>query len=81
MDIFREKHPPKLPMVSNRKTGPGAIQFDVLVTGNVYVFNEEEVPSLTTLGSDVLAVGPEISHKYVRQNHRNKIAGKPNNCS
>ncbi|KAL4713973.1 hypothetical protein ACJJTC_005604 [Scirpophaga incertulas] len=52
----REKNPPKLPMISNRTTGPGAIRFHVLVPANVYVLNEEEVPSLTTLGSDILSV-------------------------
>ncbi|XP_053609848.1 pickpocket protein 19-like [Plodia interpunctella] len=60
---FRDKHVPKLPMVSNKTTGPGAINFLVLVTANVYILNEEEVPSLTTLGSDVLTVGPEVTHK------------------
>ncbi|XP_013186814.1 pickpocket protein 19 [Amyelois transitella] len=59
----REKNVPKLPMVSNKTTGPGAINFLVLVTANVYILNEEEVPSLTTIGSDVLTVGPEVTHK------------------
>ncbi|KAG7308674.1 hypothetical protein JYU34_005896 [Plutella xylostella] len=59
----REINQIKLPMKSNQTTGPGAIKFDVLVTGNVYVLNEEEVPSLTTLGSDVLNVVPEVSHR------------------
>lgn len=59
----REKNAPKLDMVSNRTTGPGAIRFDVMVTANIYVLNEEEVPTLTTIGSDVLTVGQEIFHK------------------
>ncbi|KAM3965119.1 sodium channel protein Nach [Aphomia sociella] len=59
----RERKPPKLPMISNKTTGPGTIMFNVMVTANVYVLNEEEVPSLTTLGSDVLAIGPEVFHK------------------
>lgn len=50
-------------MVSNKTTGPGAIKFNVLITGNVYVLNEEEVPSQTTLGSDVLTIGPEVSQR------------------
>lgn len=50
-------------MTSNRTTGPGAIRFDVMVTANIYILNEEEVPTLTTIGSDVLIVGQEIFHK------------------
>ncbi|XP_049873455.1 pickpocket protein 28-like [Pectinophora gossypiella] len=59
----RDKNPPKYPMISNKTTGPGAIKFNVLVTANVYVLNEEEVPTLTTIGSDVLTVGPEVFHR------------------
>lgn len=62
-DFCRELNPPKLSMVSNKTTGPGAIKFNVLITGNVYVLNEEEVPSQTTLGSDVLTIGPEVSQR------------------
>lgn len=51
-------------MISNRTTGPGRIKFNAMVSANVYVLNEEEVPALTTIGSDVLNVGPEI---HVRQ--------------
>lgn len=58
--ISREKNPPTLPMISNRTTGPGVIKFNVMVSGNVYVLNEEDVPALTTIGSDVLNVAPEI---------------------
>ncbi|CAH0398373.1 unnamed protein product [Chilo suppressalis] len=47
-------------MISNRTTGPGTIKFDVLVTANIYVLNEEEIPSLTTMSSDILAVSPEL---------------------
>lgn len=63
----REKNPPKLDMVSNRTTGPGVIRFDVMVSANVYILNEEEVPTLTTIGSDVLSVGQEIFHKCVNK--------------
>ncbi|KAJ2949042.1 hypothetical protein O0L34_g5984 [Tuta absoluta] len=59
----RAKKPVKLPMISNKITGPGNIKFNVLVTANVYVLNEEEVPTLTTIGSDVLTVGPEVLHR------------------
>ncbi|KAJ0176653.1 hypothetical protein K1T71_007832 [Dendrolimus kikuchii] len=59
----RDKNAPKLPMISNSTTGPGVIKFDVLLTSNVYVLNEEEVPALTTIGSDVLQVGPEVFHR------------------
>ncbi|KOB70022.1 Uncharacterized protein OBRU01_11299 [Operophtera brumata] len=58
----REKYPPILPMISNRTTGPGFIKFNVMVTGNVYVLNEEDVPALTTIGSDVLKT--RISYKF-----------------
>ncbi|KAL0883196.1 hypothetical protein ABMA27_016633 [Loxostege sticticalis] len=59
----REKNPPKLPMISNRTTGPGMIKFDVMVTANIYVLNEEDVPSLTTMSSDVMSIGPEMSQR------------------
>ncbi|GBP65403.1 Sodium channel protein Nach [Eumeta japonica] len=59
----RERNPTKFPMISNRTAGPGAIKFNVLVPGNVYVLNEEDVPSVTTLGSDVLAVGSDVFHR------------------
>ncbi|XP_063623985.1 pickpocket protein 28-like [Cydia splendana] len=51
------------PMISNRTTGPGAIKFNVMVSANVYVLNAEDVPSQTTLGSDVLTIAPEVSQK------------------
>lgn len=63
MLCYRDKNAPKLQMISNSTTGPGAIKFDVLLTSNVYVLNEEEVPALTTIGSDVLPVGPEVFHR------------------
>lgn len=47
-------------MISNKTTGPGYIQFNVRIAANIYILNEEEVPSLTTIGSDVLTVGPEV---------------------
>ncbi|XP_038210041.1 sodium channel protein Nach-like [Zerene cesonia] len=59
----RERHPPRLELVSNRTTGPGAMMFNVLVPGRVFVLNEEEVPSITTPGSDIMNVGPEIYRK------------------
>ncbi|XP_050682170.1 pickpocket protein 28 [Leptidea sinapis] len=39
------------------------MRFDVLVPARVYVLNEEEVPSITTPGSDVIDVGPNIYRK------------------
>lgn len=51
-------------MVSNRTTGPGVLRFNVLIPANVYVLNEEDVPALTTIGSDVLIVGPEMFHRF-----------------
>ncbi|KAG6443740.1 hypothetical protein O3G_MSEX003027 [Manduca sexta] len=59
----REVNPPRFPMISNRTTGPGALSFKVMITGNVYIMNEEEVPALTTTGSDIMVVGPEIYHR------------------
>ncbi|XP_028042914.1 sodium channel protein Nach-like [Bombyx mandarina] len=59
----RESNPPFLRMVSNRTTGPGVLRFNVLIPANVYVLNEEDVPALTTIGSDVLIVGPEMFHR------------------
>lgn len=63
LHFFREKNPARYPMISNRTTGPGGIKFNVKVSANVYVLNEEEVPALTTIGSDVLNVGPELNFK------------------
>ncbi|XP_075978138.1 sodium channel protein Nach-like [Anticarsia gemmatalis] len=59
----RDKNPVKMDMISNRTTGPGVISFDVMVTANIYILNEEEVPTITTIGSDVLSVGQEVYHK------------------
>lgn len=50
-------------MISNRTTGPGMITFDVMVTANIYILNAEEVPTITTIGSDVLTVGQEVNYK------------------
>ncbi|XP_045483966.1 pickpocket protein 19-like [Pieris rapae] len=59
----REKRPPKLELVNNRTTGPGAMTFNVHLPGKVYVLNEEEVPSITTPESDVINVTPEMYHR------------------
>ncbi|XP_072949205.1 uncharacterized protein [Epargyreus clarus] len=59
----RERNPPRIQMVSNRTLGPGMIKFSVLVPSKVYVLNEEDVPSLTTLGSDVITIEPQVSFR------------------
>ncbi|XP_041979423.1 uncharacterized protein LOC121733272 [Aricia agestis] len=58
-----EKDSPKLEMINNKKTGPGAIQFDVMVAAKIFILNEEEVPTFTTIGSDVIEVAPELSYR------------------
>ncbi|CAK1548750.1 unnamed protein product [Leptosia nina] len=59
----RERTPPKLNLANNRTTGRGRLRFNVLVPANVYVLNKEEVPSITTPGSDVMDVAAEIHRK------------------
>lgn len=63
VNAFREKNPEKYPMISNRTTGPGVIKFKAMVSANVYILNEEDVPALTTIGSDVLNVVQETYFK------------------
>ncbi|XP_045448255.1 sodium channel protein Nach-like [Melitaea cinxia] len=54
---------PNLEMISNRTTGPGMIKFDVSLPVKVFVLNEEEVPSLTSLGSDFISVTLEFNYR------------------
>lgn len=51
-------------MISNRTTGPGMIKFDVSLPVKVFVLNEEEVPSLTSLGSDFISVTLEFNYRF-----------------
>ncbi|XP_077294885.1 sodium channel protein Nach-like [Arctopsyche grandis] len=52
-----------LTMNNNKLTGPGIISFNVHVPANVYIIGEEEVPALTSLTSDILAVAGNIHYK------------------
>lgn len=50
-------------MISNKSTGPGMLSFDVGLPVKIYILNEEEVPSLTALGSDVIVINPEFNYR------------------
>lgn len=52
-----------LEMVSNRTTGPGTFYIEIFGNANLYILGEQEVPSLTTLQTDVLQVTPHIHYK------------------
>ncbi|XP_032517322.2 sodium channel protein Nach [Danaus plexippus] len=54
---------PILKMHSNRATGPGRIQFEVMLPVSVYILNEEDVPSLSYLGSEIMNVGLETHYR------------------
>ncbi|XP_069359551.1 uncharacterized protein [Maniola hyperantus] len=58
-----EKNPPKYEMTSNRTSRLGMIRFHVTIPVKVFIINEEEVPSLTSLGSDVLPVTLDLNHR------------------
>lgn len=49
-------------MISNKFTGPGAINMEILTEANVYSLGEEDVPNLVTNKAEILAVGPYISY-------------------
>jgi amiloride-sensitive sodium channel len=53
----------RLEMVSNIKTGPGSLRLEINGVANVYILGEQEVPSLTTLTTDVIQVTPRIHYK------------------
>ncbi|GLV38485.1 pickpocket 13 [Carabus blaptoides fortunei] len=56
----------KYPMISNRRNGPGNFYIEVYGFVNIYILGEQEVPSLTTLQTDMLQVSPHIHyHRYM----------------
>lgn len=57
------KDAPYLPMISNRKTGPGTLRLKIIGNVNIYTLGEQEVPSLTTLTTEILQVTPHISFR------------------
>ncbi|CAG9815204.1 unnamed protein product [Phaedon cochleariae] len=58
-----ERFPPKYKMVSNKNTGPGSLYMELKGFSNVYTFGAEEVPSLTSLASDILQIAPHIGYQ------------------
>lgn len=57
---------PYFPMISNRKLGPGTLFLKLIGNANIYILGEQEVPSLTTLATDILQVTPHIHfHRYM----------------
>lgn len=53
---------PKLNTISNKYTGPGSLYLELKTESNIYTIGEEEVPSLVTPKTEILAVGPYISY-------------------
>ncbi|XP_068633535.1 pickpocket protein 28-like [Battus philenor] len=53
----------KFDMVSNQTTGPGVLNFNVMVPAKLYISNEEEVPSLTIMGLDAISLELETSYR------------------
>ncbi|XP_049825098.1 sodium channel protein Nach [Aethina tumida] len=51
------------PMVSNKRTGPGTLMLELNGYSNIYILGEQEVPSLTTLTTDILQVTPHIHYQ------------------
>lgn len=51
----------RLNMISNKYTGPGILNFDVLTEAFVYILGEEDVPNFITPKSNILSIGPYIS--------------------
>lgn len=49
-------------MVSNKYTGPGILDMEVLTEANIYSIGEEDVPNLVTSKTEMLTVGPYISY-------------------
>ncbi|XP_018563917.1 sodium channel protein Nach-like [Anoplophora glabripennis] len=61
----REKSRPFFKMVSNKNTGPGTLHLEIYGYANLYILGEQEVPSMTTLASEVLQILPHIQyHRY-----------------
>ncbi|XP_065167008.1 sodium channel protein Nach [Atheta coriaria] len=59
------KKPEFFDMISNRKVGVGTFYLEIKVFSNIYVLGEQEVPSLTTLQTEILQISPQIRyHRY-----------------
>ncbi|KAI4454863.1 amiloride-sensitive sodium channel-related [Holotrichia oblita] len=71
----RDGKAPRLEMISNKDTGPGTLYFELFGNANVFIIGEQEVPSLTTLQTDILQVSPHI-HFY-RSIAINEIDNQP----
>ncbi|RZC35102.1 degenerin del-1 [Asbolus verrucosus] len=62
----RDQKTPKLSMISNKNTGPGSLYMEINGFANVYILGEQDVPSLTTLTTDVIQVTPRIYyHRFL----------------
>ncbi|KAJ3650977.1 hypothetical protein Zmor_017048 [Zophobas morio] len=62
----RDKKTKWLSMVSNIKKGPGSLYLEINGFANVYILGEQEVPSLTTLTTDVMQITPHIHyHRFL----------------
>lgn len=59
----RDKSTERLAMVSNIKSGPGKLYLEINGAANVYILGEQEVPSMTTLTTDVIQVTPRIKYR------------------
>ncbi|XP_072379246.1 sodium channel protein Nach [Diabrotica undecimpunctata] len=59
----REKNPPKYKMVSNKKTGPGNLYLNIKGLTNLYVLGPLEIPSLSSLLADVIALAPNLYYR------------------
>ncbi|XP_055710278.1 sodium channel protein Nach [Phlebotomus papatasi] len=65
----------KMPMISDKYTGPGKLKLEVLTEANIYILGEEDVPHLATPKSEILPVTPHIS--YYRQISMKNIENDP----
>ncbi|XP_059618986.1 sodium channel protein Nach isoform X2 [Phlebotomus argentipes] len=65
----------KMPMISDKYSGPGRLTMEILTEANIYILGEEDVPHLVTPKSEMLAVTPHIS--YYRQITMKNIENDP----
>ncbi|EFA08448.1 sodium channel protein Nach [Tribolium castaneum] len=63
INSIQEDKTKRLKMVSNIKTGPGKLYLEINGFANVYILGEQEVPSMTTLTTDVIQVTPHIHYR------------------
>ncbi|XP_018318427.1 sodium channel protein Nach [Agrilus planipennis] len=59
----RDKKAPYLPLISNKKFGPGRLTLKLRGTLSLYIMGEQDVPSITTLPKDILEVSPYIHYR------------------